>query len=150
MEQFRLPARPEYFDTEDDSWNLGGTPQPRIRPSYKGMHITESAKVFLPKVTQSIALTDLDQSDALVQEALDDFINSKKSPIDHGSIMHACYMLAQLPTEEASTKDMNWSQAMQGSNRDSVIEALLSEEASLEGSCLGEVTTTHPDYDEAV
>ena len=79
MDQFRLPARPDHFDTEDDSWKLGGTPQPRTRPSYKGMHITESAKVFLSKVTQSIALTDLDQSDALVQEALDDFINSKKA-----------------------------------------------------------------------
>ena len=115
MDQFRLPARPEYFDTEDDSWNLGGTPQPRTRPSYKGMHITESAKEFLSKVTQSIAFTDLDQSDALVQEALDEFITPKKSPIDHGSVMHACYMLAQAPTEEASTKDMNWSKAMQGS-----------------------------------
>ena len=114
------------------------------------MHITESAKVFLSKVTQSIALTDLDQSDALVQEALDDFINSKKSPIDHGSIMHACYMLAQLLTEEAPTKVMKWSKAMQGPDRDSVIEALLSEDASLEGSSLEEVATTHPDYGKAV
>jgi hypothetical protein len=150
MAQFQLPARPEYFDIEDDSWNLGGSPQPRIRPSYKGMHITESAKVFLSKVTQSIALTDLDHSDALVQEALDEFINPEKGLIDHGSIMHACYMLAQLPTEEASTKDMNWSQAMQGPDRDSIIEALLSEESSLEGSILEEITTDHPDYDEAV
>ena len=81
MDQFRLPARPEYFDTEDDSWNLGGTPQPRIRPSPKGMHITESAKVFLLKVAQSIALTNLYQSDALVREALDDFINSKEKAL---------------------------------------------------------------------
>ena len=39
---------------------------------------------------------------------------------------------------------------MQGSDRDSGTEALLSEEASLEGSILEEVTTTHPDYDKAV
>ena len=59
-------------------------------------------------------------------------------------------MLAQLPTEEASTKDTNWSHAMQGSDRDSVINALIRKEASLEGRCIEEIATTHPDYDEAV
>jgi hypothetical protein len=139
-------ARPEFFEPEDDAWKHGGDPKPRARPSYHGMHVTESAKVFLAKVTQSISVTDPTQSDDLVQEALQEFTNSDSSPIDFGSIMSACYMLAQ----SDSTKDMNWSRALQTADRGRMIDALTSEEDSLEGSILEEITIDHPDHAEAI
>ena len=132
----------QYFDSDDDAWKLGGTPQPRPRPSYQGMHVTESAKVFIGKVNQSISMKDNQRATALLQEALTSF--TQKGQIDYGSIINACYMLAQ-----ASTKDMNWAQALRSEDKDAVIEALSSEMDSLEASILEELQLGHPDYEEA-
>ena len=100
--------------------------------SYQGMHVTESAKVFISKVNQSISMKDNQRATALLQEALTSF--TEKGQADYGSIINACYMLAQ-----ASTKDMNWAHALRSEDKNAVIEALSSEVDSLEASILEEL-----------
>ena len=107
----------QFFDSDDDAWKLGGTPQPRPRPSYQGMHITESAQVFMAKLTQSTQMTDSDENDVLVKEALDELTAANgHGSVDYGSILNACYMLADAPA-----KDMKWSQALRSNDRYSLI-----------------------------
>ena len=46
------PSKYGYHDPENDAFlHSQQPPMDRPRPSYKGMHVTESAKVFLTKVT---------------------------------------------------------------------------------------------------
>ena len=82
----------------------------------------------------------------MVKEALDELTAANGyGSVDYGSILNACYMLADAPA-----KDMKWSQALRCNDRDQIIDALVSEEKSLEASILQEQDADHPDFDEAV
>lgn len=115
------------------------------------MHVTESAKVFLTKVTQSIELEDEERACSVIEEAMIELTSKGHSDsIDYDSIMSACYMLAEASSAEASTKDMNSSRALKTDDRDRIIDALDSEVKSLEASILEGLTPDRPDYEEAV
>ena len=98
------PAETEttFFDPDDDGWEThAGTSQERSRPSYQGMHVTETAKVSLAKVNQ--CMEDTDENTTSIQEALDEFTDVlDQDKIEYGTIITGCYMLA-----EQSTKDVN-------------------------------------------
>ena len=144
------PSKYGYHDPDDDAWRhtqqaLRGRP----RPSYQGMHVTEAAKVFLSRITDCIESESEEQGSAIVKEAIDQLTEEgHNNSIDYGSIMCACFMLAEAAT--SSTKDMNWSKALRTDDRDRIIDALESEINSLEGSILEELTPDHPDYEESL
>ena len=77
-------------------------------------------------------MTDSDENAVLVKEALDELTAANgHGSVDYGSILNACYMLADAPA-----KDTKCSQALRSSERDRIIDALVSEEKSFEASIL--------------
>ena len=119
-----IPTGPEYFSPSNTDWNLNGngTPQPRPRPSYQNLvdHIMRDSDTHTV-----LHMVDIDT-------------------VDPGVLVDLCLNLAV-----QAQKDISWKEALSGPMRDSAIEALHLELASLTNTILTEIGPDHPERAEA-